>query len=93
MLNLLWPDGSLITADTWRELEDALRATQWSTFKSRRSFRREMRRRAAEWSGRKLKPVGIQSSREFIMSLVHADMCTLVIDEDDTITTEKGSAS
>lgn len=90
---LIWTDGTIVTGSSFRELEDTLRATQWSTYKTRREFRREMRRRAAIWSGRpKTKPVGIQSSQDFILSLVHAGMCTLV-EDDGTTTTTVGSRS
>lgn len=87
---LIWTDGTIVSGSSFRELEDTLRATQWSTYKTRREFRREMRRRAALWSGRSIKPVGFQSSQDFILSLVHAGMCTLV-EDDGTTTTTVGS--
>jgi hypothetical protein len=77
-LNLIWPDGSIITADTFAELEEALRASQWHTFKSRREFRREMRKRAWAWSGHKPgKPILYQTPKAFIYTLVNSGMCML----------------
>lgn len=77
-LNLVWPDGSIITAGTFEELEEALRASQWHTFKSRREFRREMRKRAELWSGRRVsKPVLYQTPKAFIYQLVNSGMCIL----------------
>lgn len=77
-LNLIWPDGSIVTADTFEELEEALRATQWHTFKSRREFRREFRKRAEVWSGRRVsKPILYQTPKAFIYQLVNSGMCIL----------------
>lgn len=83
-INLIWPDGSIVSGATFAEVEEALRATQWHTFKSRREFRREMRSRAALWSGRTNKPVLYQTPKAFIYSLVNADLCMLEINDDTT---------
>lgn len=83
MLNLIWPDGTIVTATTYLELEDALRASQWQPFKSRREFRREMRRRAAVWTGRPPKPVLYQTSKAFIYQLVNSGMCMLEVTEEE----------
>lgn len=83
MLSLLWPDGSLTTARTFRELEDAVRAGQWEEYPTRRAFRAEMRRRANLWTGRSGKPIGYQTSKQFIYSLVHAEMCMLIIENQE----------
>jgi hypothetical protein len=76
-LNLIWPDGSIVTGATFRELEDALRASQWHTFETRREFRHELRRRAAIYSGKPMEKVRRQSSKQFIFSLVHSGVCML----------------
>ena len=77
MLNLIFPDGSIVTGRTFADLEDALRASQWHDFKTRREFRQEMRRRAELWSGRKAKPVLYQTHKGFIYHLVNSGMCML----------------
>lgn len=77
MLNLIFTDGSLVTGRTYAELEDALRASQWHEYKSRREFRSEMRHRAALWTGRKPKPILYQTPKAFIYQLVHSGMCLL----------------
>lgn len=85
-LNLMFPDGSLVTGATFAELEEALRASQWESFKSRREFRREMRRRSLLWSGRTFaKPVLYQTPKAFIYQLVNSGMCML--DDGDFSTT------
>jgi hypothetical protein len=89
MINLIFPDGSIVSGATYREVEDALRASQWHTFGSRRSFRREMRRRAVLWSGRVSKPLPYQTSKQFIYSLAHSGM--LMIEEAATATQEDPS--
>lgn len=77
-ISLIWPDGSIVTGASYAEVEDALRATQWHTYRSRREFRREMRRRAALWAGQRVsKPIAWQTSKGFIMTLVNAGMCML----------------
>lgn len=86
-LQLIFPDGSMIAGASFDELEEALRADQYRTFKTRREFRRAMRRRAAMWDGRLfVKPVVRQSSRAFIYSLVQSGMC-LLYEVDQTPTT------
>lgn len=81
MLNLIFPDGTIVTGKTYAELETALRAGQWRTYASRREFRQEMRKRAALWSGRRHKPVLYQTSKAFIYSLLDAEMCFLEIND------------
>jgi hypothetical protein len=76
-LHLIFPDGSIVSGRTFQDLEGALRASQWQPFKSRREFRREMRRRAALWSGRHTKPVLYQTPKAFIYSLINSGMCML----------------
>lgn len=79
MLNLIWPDGTIVTGRTFAELEDALRASQWTAYKTRREFRQELRRRAAVWSGRRGKPVIYQTPKAFIYHLVNSGMCMLEV--------------
>jgi hypothetical protein len=80
VLNLIWPDGTIVSGETFEELEEALRASQWHAYKTRREFRREFRRRAVLWSGRQGKPVLYQTPKAFIYHLVHAGMCMLETD-------------
>jgi hypothetical protein len=77
MLNLIFPDGTIVTGATYQELEEALRASQWRTYKTRREFRRALRHRAAVWSGRPAKPVLYQSPKAFIYHLVNSGMCMI----------------
>lgn len=80
LLNLIFPDGSIVSGKTYAELEEALRASQWHTFKTRREFRREMRARAAVWDGaRYRKPIIYQTPRAFIYHLVDSGMCMLEV--------------
>jgi hypothetical protein len=89
-VSLIWPDGSIVTGGSFAEVEDALRATQWTTYPSRRAFRREMRRRATLWTGRRVsKPIAWQTSKAFIMTLVNSGMC--ILDESDVPTTDRRS--
>jgi hypothetical protein len=77
-VSLIWPDGSIVSGRSYAEVEDALRASQWTTYPSRRAFRREMRKRAVLWTGRRLsKPISWQTSKSFIHSLVDSGMCML----------------
>jgi len=77
-ISLIWPDGSIVSGRTFAEVEEALRASQWQTYPSRRAFRREMRKRADLWSGRRVsKPLAWQTPKGFIMTLVNSGMCML----------------
>jgi hypothetical protein len=78
-INLIFPDGAIVTGNTFRELEDALRASQWNTYMSRPHFRVDMPHRAAMWSGRRGKLVVRQTSKQFIYHLVHSGMCLIEI--------------
>lgn len=74
-IEVVWPDGSILAGASYREVEDALRATQWTSYRTRRAFREEMRRRAGLWSGARLH--GPQTSRGFVRSLAGAGMCII----------------
>jgi hypothetical protein len=78
-INLIFPDGSIVSGASFAELEEALRATQWHTFKTRRDFRREMRRRASLWTGRPVKPVIYQTPKAFIYHLVNSGLCMIEV--------------
>jgi hypothetical protein len=80
-IELLWPDGTVTTGATWTEVEDAVRAAQWRPFKSRREFRREMRRRALVWSGEKPKAAR-GTPRQFLQSLADAGMFMINIEKE-----------
>jgi hypothetical protein len=68
MITILWPDGKITTGRAWEDIEDAIRAAQWHTFKTKREFRREMRRRAEVWSGER--PRRIRSLAELGMFMI-----------------------
>lgn len=77
-VSLIWPDGSIVTGRSFAEVEEALRASQWTTYPSRRAFRREMRRRAELWTGRRVsKPIAWQTPKGFIYTLVNSGMCMI----------------
>lgn len=75
-IELVWPDGSIVAGASYREVEDALAASQWRDFGSRRAFRQAMRRRAEMWSGVRL-PRRVQTSRGFVRSLADAGLCMI----------------
>jgi hypothetical protein len=88
VLNLIFPDGTIVTGASFKELEDALRASQWQEYDSRREFRTEMRHRAELWTGRPArKPVLYQTPKGFIYHLVNSGMCMLEEGETTTTTT------
>lgn len=78
-IELMFPDSTVISGATHREAEDALRSAQWVTYPSRRAFRREMRRRAVLWAGRKAvnAVLPIQTSKSFLHSLARAGLCRI----------------
>lgn len=76
MITLLWPDGAITTGATYREVEDAIRAEQWSPYGTRFTFRRAMAKRAGIWSATRVGVLG--SSRRFINSLADAEMFMIV---------------
>lgn len=80
MIELIWPNGEITTGKTWREAEEAARAAQWSPYKTRSEFRREMRRRAEVWSGERVKTGG--SSEAFMRGLGEVNMF-MIVEEDE----------
>ena len=72
MLELIWHDGKLTTGQTWTDLERSVRAMQWSPYKSKREFRKDLRRRAYVWSGRRVHASG--TSRQFLEQLAQCGM-------------------
>lgn len=77
MISVLFTDGTLVIGKTYRAAEDALRASQWSTYSTRREFRREMRARARVWSGRTLKARNTLTSKSFLNALASVGMCRI----------------
>jgi len=76
VITILWPDGEITTAPNWKELEQNIRACQWTTYPTREGFRKEMRRRAHLWSGEY--PVLSHTPKEFINSLAATGMFLLI---------------
>jgi hypothetical protein len=70
-LTLIWANNSITTGETWAELEEAIRAEQWSTYKTRLGFRRALVRRAKVWSSVHVSVLG--SSRRFINALARTE--------------------
>lgn len=79
MIEIMFTDGTVITGATYREAENALRASAWNTYPTRRAFRREMRRRAVLWAGKgavnTVRPP--QTSKSFLYSLARAGLCRI----------------
>jgi len=76
MIELLWPDGTVSSGKTYREVEEYMRHSQWRGFKTRWEFRHEMQKRAMAWSGRKVSVTG--SPERFIRRLASVGMFLLV---------------
>lgn len=79
MITLIWTDGSITTGKSYRDLETAMRAEQWRTYRSRWHFRTAMRQRAATWSGQQ--PRMGYTHRSFIESLAEAGLFMITTNE------------
>ena len=80
-ITVIWGNGDITTGDTWREVEDNIRASQWDTYGSREEFRTEMRHRAYMWSGKF--PYFAETSKGFVKSL--AELGLFLVVEDDEL--------
>jgi hypothetical protein len=78
-ISSLWPDGTLIMAVSWHDLEEQVRARQWHKY-SVGQFRREMRRRALLWSNTH---VSVKSAEALFRGLESAGMVRLDVSEDE----------
>jgi hypothetical protein len=76
---VLWPNGEVVTGASYEELEDAVRATQWSTYDSREEFRNEMLTRAKVWSGKVV--LNVKTSEELILGLRDVNMFMLFTED------------
>jgi len=83
---LIWTDNSITTGETYKELEEAIRASQWSTFKTRLGFRRAIVRRARVWSDVHVSVLG--TSRQFIGALARTDSFMIIDDQGEAHVTE-----
>lgn len=81
MIIVIWTDGSRTTGDTWEEVEEAIRASQWVPYKSRRAFRQDMRHRAKVWGGTAPPALGRVTSEKFLRALEAAGLCRIVTTE------------
>jgi hypothetical protein len=75
-IEVIFPSG-VVTGATFREAEDALRATQKRPYPSRRAFRRDMKRRAILWGGKRVASGPVQTSRGFLRTLAKAGLCRI----------------
>lgn len=80
-ITTIWPDGTLITGPSWRDLEEQLRSRQWQRY-SVGQLRREMRRRAEIWSGEGTQ-VRVSSARDLFRDLEACGMIRVEIEEGD----------
>lgn len=77
MAEVIFADGTIFTAETWRDLEQAVRADEWNP-KPKLKFRLEIGRRAYNWSG---KVVDLEAgSRRLFQQLERAGMLRIVSD-------------
>lgn len=78
-INSLWPDGTLISAGSWHELEETIRGRQWHRM-STGKFRRTMRERCKTMTGQ---TISIQSAELMFRGLEAADMVRLEVRGED----------
>ena len=78
-ITTIWPDGTMIDARTWHELEEQVRLRQWHKF-SVGQFRAEMRRRAEIWAGVR---ISIKSSEALFRGLESCGMVRIEVEGDD----------
>jgi hypothetical protein len=80
-IELVWPDGSLVSGASWEELEAELWANPWnSAHETREAFRREMCHRAGVWTGMPPADVEGASPEAFIRALADTGVFILHID-------------
>jgi hypothetical protein len=83
-IELIWPDGSITTGDTFAEVEAAVRASQWHTYERRRDFRRELRRRAEVYTGQRVPPRPPFTAKAFLESLAAVDFFVLHVNQEQS---------
>jgi hypothetical protein len=79
MATVIFADGAVLSAATWRELEQALREDSWNNSPDKGSFREELAQRAWNWSESALHTEG--SSRRLFAELEDAGMARVVDEE------------
>lgn len=84
MIELLWEDGSLTKAPTWKDVEKQARLAQWVLYKTPHDFRLDMRARAKRWTGSDKKIRVDGSSRAFIRALERAGMLRIQDSREET---------
>lgn len=85
-IDSLWPDGSLISATSWHELEEEIRARQWRKY-SRNEFRRELRRRTEIMTGT---VISVRTPERMFRGMEEAGMVRLEVREEDDDATNAG---
>ena len=78
-ISTIWPDGTLIEARNWHELEEQVRVRQWHKF-SVGQFRNEMRRRAEVWAGVR---ISIRSAEALFRGLENCGMVRIEVEDAD----------
>jgi hypothetical protein len=81
MIQLIWPNGEMSSGRTWVDAEDAVRASQWTSYASQEDFRDEMRKRATVWCGT-IVPY-TDESEAFLRSLGDVNMFMIVDDTEE----------
>lgn len=75
---VIFPDGSILTDQSWLDLEKQLRADRWNPAGAEK-FRSEMARRAKNWSGTRIDTELI--SKEFFEELERAGLLLIIREE------------
>jgi hypothetical protein len=90
LITITWFDGGTNSGETWSELEAAVRAAQWSEYKSNDDFRLDMRHRCKVWSG--VRPsLARATSETFLRALETAGLCRIDTDDDETTEPHTGN--
>lgn len=80
MATVIFADGSMISGESWKDLELALRTESWNP-SGKSEFREEMARRAWNWS--RTAVVTDRTARALFESLEAAGMLTIVEEEEN----------
>lgn len=80
-VEIVWPDGSMMRAGSWPELETKIRIGQWRSFATMAEFRRELASRAKAWSGSTVPVTG--TSEDFLQGLAAAGLYLVVCNKPD----------
>jgi hypothetical protein len=78
-ISILWANGEITTGDSWKEIEENIRACQWHTYSSQSEFRKSMLNRARIVSGNE--PTSVNTSKQFIQRLAEHNMFLIYVSD------------